>query len=133
MNSGAQKPTVSGSTAATLLAAAVLAGTAVLALGSPDMPSAIDFLTSGRPSREGALAAIKLLVWGLVAALLFAQLAFVSTRSRGIAHEMHKRRLRARATLAMGVLIFAGGVLNHQTPTGSICCGDISQADHNLP
>ena len=122
-----------GSPLATLLLTAALAVAAIPALGAPDLASVADFLTSTIPNRQGALAAVQVVVWGMVLALLVAQVAYAVRRSGGFAVQARRRRRHAWATLGMGILIFAGGMANHQSRVGSVCCGDLSRADHLLP
>ncbi|MDQ6747205.1 MAG: hypothetical protein M3010_03745 [Candidatus Dormibacteraeota bacterium] len=121
-----------GAGAAALLSvsvAAVLLGSAVIALGRPDLGQAGDFLSSGRPGYAGALAAVQVLVWGLVIVLVVAQLADALRRSASVAAEVRRRRLRSQLALLVGLLVFAGGAIHHQSPVATLCCGDIARAD----
>ena len=111
-----------------LLVIVLLGSAAVPALGRPDMAAAGDFLTSGRPTREGALAAIQLVVWAMVIALLLLLVRYALHQSAGVGHEIKKRRFRVRASFLVGLLIFTGGAVHHQTRVGSICCGDVNRA-----
>ncbi|MGI8610528.1 MAG: hypothetical protein ACR2MY_15110 [Candidatus Dormibacteria bacterium] len=122
----------SGSGRLSLGLAVLLGATAIPALGSPELASAADFLTSGRPDRAGALAAVQMIVWALVIALVLLQVTHALRRSRGLAQEVRRRRTRSRATLVLGLLIFTGGALHHQAQVGSICCGDVARADSLL-
>jgi FAD/FMN-containing dehydrogenase len=119
-----------GAAAASSLAlSAVLAGAAVLALGRPDLALAGDFLSSGRPSREGALAAVQVVVWGLVALLVLALAAEALRRSVNAAGEIRRRRVHAQLALLAGLLVLVGGAIHHQSQVGALCCGDIARAD----
>jgi len=111
-----------------LLVALLLGAAAIPALGRPDLATAGDFLTGGRPTREGSLAAVQLVVWAMVMALVLLLIVHALQGSAGVGHEIRKRRFRARATLLLGILIFTGGAVHRQTPVGSICCGDIGRA-----
>jgi hypothetical protein len=115
-----------------LVTSAALVAAAVLALGPPDPSRVGGFLTSDRPTHDGAVAAVQFLVWSLIGALVFVQTVGVVRRSKGAADELRTRRLRARAALVVGLLILAGGTLRHQTQPGSLCCGDVSRADRLL-
>ena len=111
-----------------LLVIVLLGAAAVPALGRPDMAAAGDFLTSGRPTREGALATVQLVVWAMVISLILVLVVHALHQSAGVGHEIKKRRFRARASLLLGLLIFTGGAVHHQTRVGSICCGDVDRA-----
>jgi hypothetical protein len=128
--STAARPARPGAAAAASLAvAAVLAGAAVLALGRPDLPLAGDFLTSGRPSEAGAVAAVQLLVWALVVGLVVAQVVHALRRSAGVAGDIRRRRVRAQLVLVIGLLVFVGGAIHHQSQVAALCCGDVARAD----
>ncbi|MEA2684529.1 MAG: hypothetical protein QOK05_2857 [Chloroflexota bacterium] len=112
-----------------LLVALCIATAAAAALGAPDLPSAVDFMTSGRPSRLGAMAAIELVVWVLLIGLVLLQLVEFGRGSAQAAVSARRRRTRARAALLAGVLVFAGGAIRHQADGGVLCCGDSARAD----
>lgn len=130
INARGTAPTRRGaSVSASILVAVLLAAAAVPALGRPDFAAAGDFMTSGRPTRYGALAAVQLVVWALVVALFVWQFVHALRRASGIRHEMKRRRTRSRAYLALGLLLFTGGALHNQSQGASMCCGDVNKAD----
>lgn len=110
----------------------VLVAAAVPALGRPELAAAGDFMTSQRPSRPGALAAVQLIVWVLVIALVAWQLMHALRRPGGRQHEMRRRRSRSRAALVIGILILCGGAVHRQASGTSICCGDLPRAERLL-
>ena len=111
-----------------LLVAGLLSLAAVVALGRPDASSAVDFLSTGRPTHDEAVATIELVVWALVAALVVLQVMSAMRRSLGVAEQVRRRGARARVALTMGLLVFCGGALHHQANPGAICCGDVGRA-----
>jgi hypothetical protein len=121
------------SSAFSLVVAALLGAAAVPALGRPDFGAVADFLTSGRPTHFGAVAAVQLVVWTLVVALVCAQLAYGLRRPTALAREKGRRRLRIRGALLLGILVFSGGAIRHQTAqAAALCCGDVARADSLL-
>ncbi|MFN2464570.1 MAG: hypothetical protein ABR573_11805 [Candidatus Dormibacteria bacterium] len=119
-------------TAGSLLLAAILSISAAVALGRPDTAAAYEFLTSGRPTHDQAVATVQLIVWSLIALVVLAQVWAAARHSLGEAERARQRRFRARATLAMGLLVFWGGLMHHQAGTGSLCCADIPRAERLL-
>ena len=117
-----------GWTPMSLLVALLLGAAAVPALGPPDLALAGDFLSSGRPTREGALAAVQLVVWSMVVLLVLLLVVYALRGSLGVSQGIKKRRFRARASLLLGILIFSGGAVHHQALVGPICCGDVDRA-----
>ena len=112
-----------------LAVAGLLSGAAALALGRPDVAAARDFLSTGRPTHDEAVATVQLIVWMIVAVLVLLQVVSALRGAGGVAEQVRRRRTRARVALALGIMIFGGGVLHHQAGTGAICCGDVARAD----
>lgn len=121
-----------GAQVASLAVVLLIAVAAVVALGRPDVSLARDFLTSARPVRAGALAAIQLLVWALVGASLIVQVLDFLRSSTTVAADVRRRRVRAQVALLAGLLVFVGGAIHHQAEVGSLCCGDTARASRLL-
>jgi hypothetical protein len=108
----------------TLIVSVVLVAAAVAAMGRPDLATAADFLTGARPTHDGAIATVEVLV--------SAQLIVVLRGSAPSRLGAGGRRWRARAVLIAGALVFVGGAVHHQAPAQSLCCGDLARADRLL-
>lgn len=117
------------SAAGSLLLAGLLSTAAALALGRPDTGAAGDFLSTGRPTHDEAVATVELIVWVIVLGLVMLQVISALRRAAGAAEHVSRRRSRARVALLLGLLIFCGGALRHQATVGAICCADAARAD----
>ncbi|GAC1575805.1 MAG: hypothetical protein NVS3B24_04830 [Candidatus Dormibacteria bacterium] len=115
-----------------MLVAGLLALAARLALGLPDGRGAVDFMSSERPTYSDTLAALGIVVWAIVGAVVVVQLALAIARARGVTERVQDHRVRAGTALLLGLLIFAGGALRHQATARPLCCGDMARAQRLL-
>jgi hypothetical protein len=106
---------VTGRSALPILTGGVQLAAAAVVLGRPDLALARGFLGASVPTVGETLAALELLVWGLVAASFVAALAGVLARGAPVL-----RAARGRAwelsVAAIGLLLLTAGLAHHATP-----------------
>ena len=110
-----------------LLVSAAQLGAAVFALGRPDPGPALAFLGGGWPTTEETLAALELLVWGIVLVAVgwsLATLAWELARRIGT-----DRLFRDASALATGLLILAAGAAHHATYQVGMSGGSVQEAE----
>ncbi len=119
-----------------LLVSAAQLGAAAFALSRPDPRSALAFLGGGWPTTEETLAALEILVWGIV---LVAVGWSMATLARELASRVVKDRRvtqaagrignrRDVAVLGTGLLILAAGAAHHATYQLGMSGGSVQEA-----
>lgn len=122
-----------GHTALILIASGVEATAAAGVLGAPEPRLAIEFLGSSAPTIADVLAALRLLIWGVVVATSILGLVAVLGTVRRTARRLWRSRLWSSAVLASGLLILALGWSHHQTePRFSMSGGSVPEARSEL-
>jgi hypothetical protein len=101
-----------------------------LALGRPDLGPALAFLGGTSPSAGETLAALALLVWSIVLAVVVWSLGtLIWELGRQVATS---RRFREGSALATGLLILVAGAAHHVTYQVPMSGGTISEAQSFL-
>ncbi len=109
-----------------LLVSSAQLGAAALALGRPDPRPALAFLGGGWPTAEETLAALELLVWGIVLVAVGWGLATLPwDLARRVATH---RRFRDASALATGLLILAAGAAHHSMYQVGMSGGNVQEA-----
>ncbi len=119
-----------------LLVSTAQLGAAAFALGRPDPQPALAFLGGGTPTTEETLAALELLVWGIVLVAVGWSLATVAweVASRLVTDRRFTQaagRLgtpRDVAALGTGLLILAAGAAHHATYQVGMSGGSVQEA-----
>ena len=110
-----------------LLVSTAQLGAAALALGRPDLGSALVFLGGGWPTEGETLAALELLVWAIVLVAVgwsVGTLAWeASSRAAG------SRTFREAAALVTGLLILLAGAAHHLTYQVGMSGGTVQEAE----
>jgi len=107
-------------------AAAGLVGAAWVALGRPDLDGAAEFFTGTWPTDDTERAAVSVLLWLIVAALVAAELRSVWRTVSGTPPRWPARR--GALILLVGLAVFAGGYARHQVQVRTLCCGSVERA-----
>jgi amino acid transporter len=105
---------------------------AAFVLGLPDGRQALDFLGGGYPTGLNVIAATALLLWAVV---LVGAVVVVVAEIRRHRRHLVTGRTTAGLLLVIGTVVLIGGVIRHQRPAYTMCCGtfaEAQQARHEL-
>jgi hypothetical protein len=99
---------------------------AALALGRPDVGPALVFLGGGWPAADETLAALELLIWGIVLGAVAWSLATLVLEVGP--HAVSSRRFREGSVLVTGLLILLAGAARHGTEHVAMSGGTVQEA-----
>jgi heme/copper-type cytochrome/quinol oxidase subunit 2 len=106
----------------------VLVGTAVVVVGRPDLEQARSFAVGEYPTFAAAQAALEILLWAIVLAVVGVVTISVVSESARRALRTPWRQRHLTAILVTAVLLLAVATLRHASPSVVMCCGDPSEA-----
>jgi branched-subunit amino acid ABC-type transport system permease component len=106
----------------------VLVGAAVVVIGRPDLEQARTFAVGEYPTFAAAQAALELLLWTIILAVVGVVTVSVVSEAARRALRTPWRQRHLTAILATAALLLAVATLRHASPSVVMCCGNPSEA-----